>query len=146
MPSGWLAASPASATEYALLPALKTDLALESLLLDIAHDGKRLLVAGEQGHILFSDDSGQNWVHADVPVSLAITSVAFAGQGQAWATAHDGYLLRSADNGTTWQVKLTGSDVARLSVGAIEERMVALQDAVDDAAARRPGRTRVGAR
>ncbi len=112
---------------------MKTDLALESLLLDIAHDGKRLLVVGEQGHILFSDDSGQNWVHADVPVSLAITSVAFAGQGQAWATAHNGFLLHSADNGTTWQVKLSGSDVARLSVGAIEERLDALQGAFDRA-------------
>lgn len=129
----WLTASPASATEYVLLPALKTDLALESLLLDIAHDGKRLLVVGEQGHILFSDDSGQNWVHADVPVSLAITSVAFAGQGQAWATAHNGFLLHSTDNGTTWQVKLSGSDIARLSVGAIEERLDALQDAFESA-------------
>jgi len=130
----WLAASPATAAEYALLPALKTDRALEGLLLDVAHNGRRMLVAGEAGHILFSDDSGQNWVHADVPVSLAITSVAFAGKEQAWATAHDGYLLRSTDNGTTWQVKLTGSDVARLSVGAIEERVAALQAAVDDAA------------
>ena len=128
-----LAASPAAATEYVLLPALKTDLALESLLLDMAHDGKRLLVVGEQGHILFSDDIGQNWVHADVPVSLAITSVAFAGPGQAWATAHDGYLLHSVDNGTTWNVELSGSDVAGLSVGALEERMVALEDALDSA-------------
>ena len=129
----WLAAGPASAAEYALLPALKTDLALEGLLLDIVHNGKRMLVAGEQGHILFSDDSGHSWVHADVPVSLAITSIGFAGQGQAWATAHDGFLLRSTDNGTTWHVKLTGSDIARLSVGAIEERIVALQDAVNNA-------------
>lgn len=128
-----LAASPAAATEYVLLPALKTDLALESLLLDIAHDGKRLLVVGEQGHILFSDDIGQNWVHADVPVSLAITSVAFAGPGQAWATAHDGYLLHSVDNGTTWNVELSGSDVAALSVGALGERMIALEDALDSA-------------
>jgi len=117
-----------------LLPALKTDLALESLLLDIAHDGERLLVAGEEGHILFSDDNGQTWVHADVPVSLAITAVTFAGEGHAWATAHHGYLLHSSDNGTTWQVKLTGSDVARLSVGAIEERVASLQVAVENAA------------
>ena len=123
----------ASSTEFALLPALKSDLAVEGLLLDIARDGERLLVAGEQGHILYSDDDGQSWTQADVPVSLAITSVAFAGPGQAWATAHDGYLLDSADNGATWQVKLTGSDVAKLSVGALEERIEAQQAAVDEA-------------
>ena len=130
---GWQAASHASSTEYALLPALKTDLALQRLLLDVAHNGERLLVVGEYGHILFSDDDGQNWIHADVPISLAITSVAFAGGDQAWATAHDGYLLQSTDNGATWQVKLSGSDVARLSVGAIEQRVAALQAAVDTA-------------
>ncbi|MDJ0710970.1 MAG: hypothetical protein QNJ14_11285, partial [Woeseiaceae bacterium] len=115
----------ASSTEYALLPAIKTDRALEGLLLDIAHNGERMLAVGEQGYIVFSDDLGQNWVNADVPVSLAITSVTFAGNDGAWATAHDGYLLHSSDNGTTWQVHLAGSDVARLSVGAIEERVEA---------------------
>jgi len=130
---GWLSASHGSSTEFALLPALKSDLAVKGLLLDITTDGERLLVAGEQGHILYSDDDGQNWVQADVPVSLTITSVAFAGTGQAWAAAHDGYLLNSADNGLTWQVKLTGSDVAQLSVGALEERIEAQQAAVDEA-------------
>ena len=127
------ATSAAGETEYALLPALKTDLALEGLLLDIAHDGERLVVVGEAGHILFSDDNGLSWVHADVPISLAITAVSFAGPELAWATAHHGYLLHSTDGGTSWQVKLTGSDVARLSVGAIEQRVAELQVTVDNA-------------
>lgn len=130
---GWLTVGQGSSTEFALLPALKSDLAEQGLLLDVAHSDERLLVAGEQGHILYSDDAGQNWMQADVPVSLTITSVAFAGPGQAWATAHDGYLLNSADNGATWQVKLTGSDVAQLSVVALEERIEAQQAAVDEA-------------
>jgi photosystem II stability/assembly factor-like uncharacterized protein len=130
---GWPSVGLASSTEFALLPALKSDLAVEGLLLDVASDGERLLVAGEQGHILYSDDDGQSWTQADVPVSLTITSVAFAGSGLAWATAHDGYLLNSADNGATWQVKLTGSDVARLSVSALEERIASQQAAVDEA-------------
>ena len=127
---GWLSASYGSETEFALLPALGSDLAEQSLLLDVARDGDRLLAAGERGHILYSDDNGQNWTQADVPISLAITSVTFAGPGQAWATAHDGFLLNSADNGATWQVRLTGSDVARLSVGAIEERIAVLESEV----------------
>jgi photosystem II stability/assembly factor-like uncharacterized protein len=130
---GWLGTSHAAQTEFALLPALKSDLASQSLLLDVTRGGDRLLVAGEQGYILFSDDDGKNWTQADVPVSLTITSVAFAGPGQAWATAHDSYLLHSADNGATWQVKLTGSDVAKLSVIEIEERIEAQQAAVDEA-------------
>lgn len=130
---GWLTTSHSSSTEFELLPALKSGLAEKSLLLDVARGGDRLLVSGEQGYILSSDDNGQNWTQADVPVSLSITSVAYAGPGQAWATAHDGYLLGSSDNGATWQVELTGSDVAKLSVDAIEERIETQQAALAEA-------------
>ncbi len=130
---GWMGAGHGAPTEFALLPALKSDLAEQSLLLDVARSGGRLLVAGEQGHILYSDNDGQSWTQADVPISLTITSVAFAGPGQAWATAHDGFLLHSTDNGATWQVKLTGSDVAKLSVGALEDRIEAQRAAVAEA-------------
>jgi photosystem II stability/assembly factor-like uncharacterized protein len=130
---GWLGMSHASATEFALLPALKSELADKSLLLEVARSSDRMLVGGERGHILYSDDNGRTWIQADVPVSLAITSVTFAGPGHAWATAHDGFQLNSVDNGATWQVKLAGSDVAKLSVGAIEKRIESLRSAVTEA-------------
>ncbi len=123
----------AAAVDFVLLPALKTELAEKGLLLDVASDGERLLAVGEHGHVLYSDDDGSNWSHADVPVSLAITAVAFAGNGDVWATAHDGYLLHSTDKGQSWQTKLTGSDVARLSVGAAEERVESLRAALAEA-------------
>ncbi len=116
-----------AAVDFALLPAIKSELAEQGLLLDAASNGNRLLVAGEQGYILFSDDGGASWSNSDVPVSLAITGVAFAGDNDAWATAHDGFLLHSTDNGQSWQTKLTGSNVAELSVGALEERVEAIR-------------------
>lgn len=136
MATAWLGMSHAWSTEFAMLPSLKTELAQEGLLLDIARSADdRLLVGGELGRILYSDDDGQTWTQADVPVSLTITSVAFAGgQGEAWATAHDGFLLHSQDAGATWQVKLSGADVAKLSVVAIEERIEAQRAEIDAAA------------
>jgi photosystem II stability/assembly factor-like uncharacterized protein len=128
---GWLTAS--HAVEFPLLPALQSDLAEKSLLLDIDHNGERLLAGGEEGIILWSDDNGRTWTQAEVPISLAVTSVAFAGQGNAWATAHDGYLLHSSDNGETWTVKLSGADVARLSVGPIEAQVEQLRTALEAA-------------
>ena len=53
---GWLATG--HAVEFSLLPAIKSDLAEDSLLLDAARSGTRILVCGEQGNILYSDDSG----------------------------------------------------------------------------------------
>ena len=116
-----------------LLPSIKTDVSQESLMLDAATTGERALIVGEQGHILYSDDNGSSWTHADVPVSLAITAVTFAGTDRAWATAHDGVLLQSTDNGASWQIKLTGIDVARLSVGAAEEQVKLLEAALEEA-------------
>ncbi len=128
---GWLTLG--HAIEFPLLPALQSDLAQESLLLDIDRSGERLIAGGEAGIILWSDDNGQTWTQADVPISLAVTAVAFAGQDNAWATAHDGYLLHSTDNGATWEVKLSGADVARLSVGPIEAQVEELRAAVEAA-------------
>ncbi|MGB5258017.1 MAG: hypothetical protein WBN44_12235, partial [Woeseiaceae bacterium] len=39
---GWLGASQASTVDFRLLPAIKSDLAIKSLLLDIAQDDNRL--------------------------------------------------------------------------------------------------------
>ena len=124
---------PGLADEFSLLPALPSELASERLLLDAAFDGERVLVGGEQGNILYSEDDGATWTQADVPVSLAVTSVAFSGGGRAWATAHDGYLLASRDYGASWDVALTGADVAALSVSAIESQVEALRAALEEA-------------
>ena len=129
---GWCGAN-AEPVDFPLLPALPSERAVDGLLLEVVSNGERLVVVGEQGHVLWSDDDGQNWSQAEVPVSLTLTSVAFAGDGSLWATAHDGFLLTSADGGATWSVKLSGSDVASLSVGAIEAQVEALQAALDAA-------------
>ncbi|MBT8091335.1 MAG: photosystem I reaction center subunit IV [Gammaproteobacteria bacterium] len=131
--AGYVIANENEAISFAMLPAIKTESAQKSLLLDAAAGDERILVVGEQGHILYSDDQGSNWTHADVPVSLAITAVTFAAMDSAWATAHDGVLLQSTDNGASWQVKLTGTDVARLSVTAAEEQVKLLEAALEQA-------------
>lgn len=123
----------AESVDFPLLPAVKSERAANSLLLDLARNGDRLLAVGEQGYALWSDDVAQSWSQAEVPVSLALTSVAVAGNGEAWATGHDGYLLHSEDNGETWTIKLSGSDVAGLSVGAIEAQVAALETALEEA-------------
>lgn len=131
--AGYAITNEGRASSFVMLPAIQTESAQESLLLDAATSGERVLVVGEQGHILYSDDNGSSWTHADVPVSLAITAVTFGGPGQAWAAAHDGFLLRSTDNGASWQIKLTGIDVARLSVAAAEEQVKLLEAALEEA-------------
>ena len=129
---GWLGAH-AEPVEFSLLPAVQSERSATGLMLEAARHGDRVVAVGEQGRALWSDDNGQSWNQADVPVSLALTSVTFASDGTAWATAHDGHVLQSVDKGETWTVKLSGSAVASLSVGAIEAQVARLEAELETA-------------
>jgi photosystem II stability/assembly factor-like uncharacterized protein len=94
----------ADAQQYApMLP-----LASRSLLLDIASAGSRVVVVGEHGNILYSDDGGDTWIQARVPTTQMLTSVYFADDRRGWAAGHDGLILVSDDAGANWRVQRDG--------------------------------------
>ncbi|MGH2434883.1 MAG: YCF48-related protein [Pseudomonas sp.] len=76
--------------------------ASQSLLIDAAHAGKRLVVVGDRGHILFSDDQGKAWTQARVPTRQLLTAVFFLDDKRGWAVGHDAQILASNDGGATW--------------------------------------------
>lgn len=77
-------------------------LARRSLLLDAVLGGSRIVVVGERGHILLSDDEGENWRQAKVPTRALLTAVYFGDARLGWAVGHDETILRSEDGGETW--------------------------------------------
>lgn len=79
-------------------------LAATSLLLDGAAAGSRLIVVGERGHVLFSDDSGATWTQAQTPVQVMLTAVWMHDAQTGWAVGHDAVILRTRDGGQTWQL------------------------------------------
>ncbi|MGE8068450.1 WD40/YVTN/BNR-like repeat-containing protein [Pseudomonas sp. NPDC089569] len=90
--------APASDTVYSVESAK----ASKSLLLDVVHAGKRLVVVGDRGHILYSDDQGTTWTQAKVPTRQLLTSVFFVDDKHGWAVGHDAQILASEDGGVTW--------------------------------------------
>lgn len=73
-----------------------------SLLLDIArHDG-RWMVVGERGHILISDDA-ESWRQVAAPTRVMLTAVVIGDGGTGFAVGHDATILRTRDNGDTWE-------------------------------------------
>ena len=58
-------------------PAQLSPLAQHGLLVGLASAGERLVAVGQRGHILFSDDHGQRWQQASVPVSSDLVAVHF---------------------------------------------------------------------
>ena len=94
---GLLATAGAPAEE-----AVDAPLAIESLLLDGAAVGSRLVVVGERGHILVSTDDGASWTQAEVPTRALLTAVHMHDQRTGWAVGHDAVILRTSDGGETW--------------------------------------------
>ena len=99
-------ATSAVATE--LRPALKMPKVTQSLLLDVVSAGERIIIVGEKGHIIFSDDQAVTWTQADVPISEMITAVTFVDDKIGWAVGHDGHILQTVNAGQSWTLQRDG--------------------------------------
>jgi photosystem II stability/assembly factor-like uncharacterized protein len=78
-------------------------LAQKSLLLGAARAGERVVVVGERGHILLSDDRGASWRQVVAPTRSTLTAVHFPSPQRGFAVGHDAVVLRSTDGGETWE-------------------------------------------
>ena len=108
-PAGWVGAAN---IEYSMI----MEKAANSLLLDIATAGERLIEVGERGHILYSDDGGQHWTQAQVPTSAMLTRVFFVDDELGWAVGHDGNVMHTRDGGITWELQRDGvAEQARIN-------------------------------
>ncbi len=85
-------------------------LAIHSLLLDGAQYQNKMIVVGERGHILYSEDQGHNWIQARVPTRVLLTSVFLLDKQHAWAVGHDATIIKSSDGGQNWQLSYSAPD------------------------------------
>ncbi|MEK1908323.1 MAG: YCF48-related protein [Pseudomonas sp.] len=95
----------AAAADAATVYSIESPRAVNGLLLDIAHAGKRLVAVGDRGHILFSDDAGKNWVQARVPSRQLLTALYFVDDKHGWAVGHDAQILATDDGGANWTLQ-----------------------------------------
>lgn len=73
----------------------------QSILLDIAYNDGRWVVVGERGHVLVSDDA-ENWKQVNVPTRVLLTAIDVNSKGLAFAVGHEATIIRTRDNGETW--------------------------------------------
>ncbi|MFH0728728.1 MAG: YCF48-related protein [Pseudomonadota bacterium] len=103
-------------------PAMKSNLAVNSVLLSVVNTGKRLVAVGERGHILLSDDCGVSWRQANVPVSVTLTAVCFSSPQKGWAVGHCGVVLKTENGGESWIKSLDGIQAAALIMKAVTQK------------------------
>ena len=82
-----------------------------SLFIDIQLVGERILSVGRRGLIAFSDDNGNTWKQASVPISSTLTALYFPSENVGWAVGHGGVILKSTDRGETWKIQYDGFEV-----------------------------------
>ena len=114
-------------------PSRPTLLAPENLLNDADRAGQRIVAAGERGHIIFSDDSGETWVQSQVPVSLTLTGIDFGSETHGWAVGHSGVVLSTENAGESWDLQLTGVDAAKLAIETRKEEIEAMEARIEEA-------------
>lgn len=95
-------------------PALMTHLATQRPLNAVVATSSRLIAVGQRGHIVYSDDAGNTWKQAAVPVRSDLTSVFFSSDRSGWAVGHEGVVLHTADGGQNWSLQLDGNRAAEL--------------------------------
>lgn len=116
--------APLLAVEDVLVtPSVKAAKATQSLLLDIAKAGERLVTVGARGHVLYSDDNGGKWHQSTVPVSVLLTSVVFPGVRNGWAVGHSGVVLHSSDSGETWEKQFDGNAANQMIITQSENQI-----------------------
>ena len=121
-------------------PAIAVRAPAQALLISVARAGNRLVAVGGHGVIIYSDDNGQNWRQAEVPVSETITCVAFADAKDGWAAGDQGVVLHTDDGGVSWKIQLTGDQVLGLMTKAAAAYAAAHPgDEAADLAVRRAG-------
>ncbi len=84
-----------------------------SLLLDADIEGSRIIVVGERGHVLLSDDRGVNWRQAEAPTRSTVTAVQMVDRQRVYAVTYDDLVLRSDDGGQRWSVQRVLSEPDR---------------------------------
>jgi len=90
------------------------------VLIAVTNAGQRLVAVGVHGVIVYSDDSGQHWSQAKVPVDVTLTAVRFANGQDGWAVGHYGVVLHTTDGGLTWQKQLDGNQVNQITLAAAQ--------------------------
>jgi photosystem II stability/assembly factor-like uncharacterized protein len=128
----------AAATDLLDLPAMQSANAATVTMMATALAGTRVVLAGERGIILYSDDDARSWHQSAVPVSVTLTALYFINPSSGWAVGHDGVILHSADGGRTWVKQADGNRLNALARVDAEARLLraqaALQGAPDDPA------------
>ena len=81
----------------------------QAAVLDVASCGDRLVAVGPRGLILVSRDEGRTWEQRPASIDVTLTSITCIGNHVGFAVGHEETLLRTNDEGLSWQLVRTNA-------------------------------------
>lgn len=90
-------------------------------LLAATRAGHRLLLTGDRGTVLLSDDQGLHWRLVETGVSVLLTAAVFPNPADGFAVGQDSTILHTSDAGAHWVLQLSkpGGDQSLFSVTSL---------------------------
>jgi len=116
------AASQAAKYDVLELPSAPTPLAAKAPLFFVGKFGSRYYAAGAMGIIIYSDDGGQTWTQAQVPVRSTLLDLTCYNDKLCWAVGHESVILHSTDGGATWVKQFDGIRYANEGLAYYEKK------------------------
>jgi photosystem II stability/assembly factor-like uncharacterized protein len=105
-------------------PALESNLASKSVLVNMIKHDDGFVAVGERGHIIKWIDNNQ-WTQFSVPVSVTITDVAELNNGDLIAVGHDAVILTLKQGGQEWVKVFDGYTLTDLLVTSLKKQIEA---------------------
>jgi len=111
------------------LPARESSLASKSVLMAMTPNSDAILAVGERGHII-NWQSDDDWQQQQSPVSVSITEATILSDGSKIAVGHDGVILKTNAESTTWRKVFTGAEITNLKIALMQKQHEALQQII----------------
>jgi photosystem II stability/assembly factor-like uncharacterized protein len=111
-------------------PAIKSQLAEKSVLIDLVKLEDHILAVGERGHIINWQAPGK-WQQETVPVSVLLTAVTVLSDGTKVAVGHDSAIIVAQPGSDQWQKVFDGYQLLDLKVELFEKQAAELQAQID---------------
>ncbi len=91
------------------------------LLTAAARAGNRLVLVGDRGHVLLSDDNGRSWALHRAPTDELLEAVLFTSPREGWAVGQDELVFHTTDAGEHWtpQHAAPKSDQALFTIASL---------------------------
>jgi photosystem II stability/assembly factor-like uncharacterized protein len=104
-----------------------------SMFVGVQKAGARIIAVGEGGLIAYSEDAGEKWVQAEVPVSTTLTSLHFTDENHGWVVGHGGVILHTKNGGINWEKQFDGNQANTLILAQINQKLHNLKQAYESA-------------